>query len=291
MGEGNARSVSDSEVSDALVEIAPLQYGAVTKDEEGRLETVHDNYGNEYDAGEVDAVSENAEDAEKFLYRSTKYDEVDSIFIKSTNWISSKYQVKSEITLKKYKEVSGLLEQNTVINWVGKYACAVQALTQIARMEKMCAIMDREATISTYNKLWKYTNTKETAESKKDTKDDVIYGETDMQDAAEGFVKFAKEKGYKNTEVKGMETDPSVAWLKNKLEYNRPILMGYGINVNNEQSAHAISVLGYRRATKVSSGNTYDYLMVYDSWTGSPVYLNYSTVDMMWCQATYFWVK
>lgn len=286
--EDNVRSISGSEVSDALVEIAPLQYGVVTKDENDQLETVHDNYGNEYDVEDVDAVSE---DTEELLYSSTKYDDVDSIFIKSANWIPSKYQVKNEITLQKYKEVSRLLNQQTIIDWVGKYACAVQALTQIARMEKMCAVNDKEDTINTYNTLWKYTKTQETDESKKDTNKKHIRGTTYLNNAAEGFVKFAQEKGYKNTTVKGMETNPSVSWLKDKLEYNRPILMGYGINVNNERSGHAISILGYRRATKVSSGNTYDYLMVYNGWDATPAYLNYSTVDMMDCEATYFWVK
>ena len=283
----NARSVSDTEVSDALVEIAPLQYGAVTKDEDGQLETVHDNYGNEYDLEDVNAVSE---DSEEVLYGSTQYNGAESIFIKSGNWIPSKYQVKSEITLQKYKERSMLLLIDNAETWVKKYACVVQALTQIAYMERMCNSGEKD-TISIYNTLWKYTKTFETDESKKDTTKDVIYGSTYVKDAAEGFVRLAQEKGYKNTEVKGIETDPSVSWLKNKLEYNRPILMIYGINVDGKRSGHGISILGYRRATKVSSGNTYDYLMVYDSWTGSPVYLNYSTVDMMWCQATYFWVK
>ena len=283
----NARSVSDTEVSDALVEIAPLQYGAVTKDEDGQLETVHDNYGNEYDLEDVNAVSE---DSEEVLYGSTQYNGAESIFIKSGNWIPSKYQVKSEITLQKYKERSMLLLIDNAETWVKKYACVVQALTQIAYMERMCNSGEKD-TISIYNTLWKYTKTFETDESKKDTTKDVIYGSTYVKDAAEGFVRLAQEKGYKNTEVKGIETDPSVSWLKNKLEYNRPILMIYGINVDGKRSGHGISILGYRRATKVSSGNTYDYLMVYDSWTGSPVYLNYSTVDMMDCQATYFWVK
>lgn len=174
--------------------------------------------------------------------------------------------------------------------WVKKYACTVQALTQIAHMEKMCGTGEKD-TRSIYNTLWKYTKTQETDESKKNTKSDVMYGSTYIDDAAEGFVKLAQEKGYKNTEVKGIETDPSVLWLKNKLEYNRPILMGYGINVNGKRSGHAISVVGYRRATKMSSGNTYDYLKVYNSWDDSPAYLNYSTVDMIDCSATYFWVK
>lgn len=67
--------------------------------------------------------------------------------------------------------------------------------------------------------------------------------------------------------------------------------MGYGINVNGKRSGHAIFILGYERATKVSSGKTYNYLKVYDGWNNTPAYMNYTTVDMMDCSATYFGVK
>lgn len=45
------------------------------------------------------------------------------------------------------------------------------------------------------------------------------------------------------------------------------------------------------KAKKVSSGNTWNYLMVYDGWNDEPRYLNYSTVDFIDCKASYFWVK
>lgn len=42
--------------------------------------------------------------------------------------------------------------------------------------------------------------------------------------------------------------------------------MGYGINVDGKQNGQKISVLGLIRAKKVLSGNTWNYLMVYNSW-------------------------
>ena len=67
--------------------------------------------------------------------------------------------------------------------------------------------------------------------------------------------------------------------------------MGYGINVGGKRQGHEISVLGLIRAKKVSSGKTYNYLMVYDTWHNSPTYINYTTVDFTNCDAAYFWVK
>lgn len=52
-----------------------------------------------------------------------------------------------------------------------------------------------------------------------------------------------------------------------------------------------ISNLGHVKAKKVSSGNTYNYLMVYDGWRDYPVYINYSTVDFMDCDAACFTIK
>lgn len=145
---------------------------------------------------------------------------------------------------------------------------------------------------NTYNKLWSYTKTTETSESKKNTKKDkVIYGEGTISDLSNGFIKFAQEKGYTGTQDKGIQKNPSVAWIKDKLQYNRPIVMVYGINVNGSRSGHCISILGYMSAKKVSSGNTYNYLMVYNSWDSEVSYINYTTVDFLDCSAAYFWVK
>lgn len=42
-------------------------------------------------------------------------------------------------------------------------------------------------------------------ESKKDTKSDIIYGGGYTSDTAKGFIKLAKERGFKNTVFKGIE--------------------------------------------------------------------------------------
>lgn len=67
--------------------------------------------------------------------------------------------------------------------------------------------------------------------------------------------------------------------------------MMYGINVNGERLGHFISILGYRKAKDTSSGKTYNYLQVYNSWDDTYVFLNYSTVDFMDCEAVCFAVK
>ncbi len=67
--------------------------------------------------------------------------------------------------------------------------------------------------------------------------------------------------------------------------------MGYGINVNEKYSGHFISILGYMGAKKMSSGNTWNYLMVYNGWDNTVSYLNYTCVDFIDCEASYFWVK
>lgn len=281
-------------VSKAIVQIAPLQYGAVVSEKEIESECICDNYGNLFEIEEVDTLQSALEDegvVEELLYGSKQYGSVDSIYIKSSNWVTSKYQVQEKITLLKYQYRTWLFSERDIEKLTGKYACSVQALTQIAYMEKLCTHYD-DSIKATYNKLWNYTKTRETAESKKNTASSkIVYGTGTIKNAANGFVRLAKEMGYKNTEFKGIEINPSVAWIKNKLEYNRPILMGYGINVNGKRSGHAISILGYERATKVSSGKKYNYLKVYDGWNNTPAYMNYTTVDMMDCSATYFWVK
>ena len=66
----------------------------------------------------------------------------------------------------------------------------------------------------------------------------IVLGKGNIVDAADGYVKFAKEKGDKKTEV------------------------GYGIKVKDKnegkRSGHFISILGYVRAQKISSGNTWN---------------------------------
>lgn len=63
------------------------------------------------------------------------------------------------------------------------------------------------------------------------------------------------------------------------------------INVGGERSGHCITVLGCIQARKVSSGNKWNNLMVYDGWYSTPSYINYDCVDFEYYRAAYFDVK
>ena len=117
------------------------------------------------------------------------------------------------------------------------------------------------------------------------------YGENYSEiELGKGFIQYAKEKGYKN--VAGYRiTNPSVLKIITCIGKNYPMLMVYEINVGSDISLHAISVLGYVQATKVASGNTWNYLLVYDGINDNPSHLNYSCVDFNHCSIVYFQMK
>lgn len=275
-------SRSNLDISNQLIEISPTQYALSAKNnrQKGKTTKVYDIYGN--------IISSN-----DLVAESTKYSKADSIFISSDSWTNSKYKVdkSSKIILKKYTNRPKLFGEWDIENLTNKYCCVTQALLQIAYMEKLTNGSDSSIK-TTYNKLWNYCKISETKKSKKNTaKYKIQYGEGTLSNANNGFVKLAKEKGYSRTKTNSIKKNPSVSWIKDKLKHNRPILMFFGINVDGKRNGHAISILGYMKAKKVSSGKTWNYLMVYDSWSRSAYYLNYSTVDFMDCSAAYFWVK
>lgn len=280
-------SLKNYKIDKEIIQFDPFQYGIVITDKNNKTKG-YNNYGEEIDINYGDEA----------VYKSGS-----SIYIRSANWKSSEYveNKTSKIVLDKFSKRSLLFTQKKVTDITGRYACAVQALTQIAYMEGLCTGTERSI-LTTYNLLWAYTDTKETEESQKNTdKEKTIFGTTGtllvdgIVKSGKGFVTYAKNMGYRNTEYKGVTNKPSVAWIKDKLKYNRPVLMSYGIDINSNgkivESGHQISILGYVSAKKVSSGNTWNYLMVYDGWNNTVSYLNYSTVDFNRCSATYFWVK
>lgn len=268
---------SQIEIKKTLQKQAPLHYDIEFSDEKGNDYQV-DNHNN----------------LEELTYTSTKYNNIGSIFIKKSNWTSSKYSVKKGTTVSysKYKN-EAMFTEYTAESVTKSYACGVQSLYQIGLFEGITKKDSPKDITNDYNLLWKYSNTKETSESKKvpASSKKITYGKGNIVDAADGFVKFAKEKGKKKTSHSSIKTDPSVKWIKGELEDDKPILMGYGLNVDGKRIGHFITIIAYMQATKVSSGNSYDYLKVYDGWYATPCYLNYSCVDFMDCDATSFTVK
>ena len=275
------RGMSFPNAEKSIVEIAPLNYAMII--EEPETMRVFDSYGNQMSI---------VEEKVKWSGASKKYKDHEELFISSKKWIAPVYRPERSITLKKYNSKTILPTQGWSEIWVGKYACGVQALLQIGLMEKVIA-NTADAKVNAYNKLWKYTKTVETKDSKKNTAKTgkIVYGEGGMDDAAKGFVKYLKEKGYKKSDYKTSSDRPTIKWINDKLNKNKSLLMVYGINIGGKRSGHFISILGFRRAVEVSKNCTYDYLMVYDGWDSNVAYMNYSKIDFMDCAVTYFNVK
>lgn len=261
--ENTDYSRSDIDIDQTVIEISPFHYGVVVESDNDT--EIIDNYGESLD------------------YQSTKYNNTGSIYISSDKWTSSKYRVVKSSYLKKYVQRPYLFSDDKVKQVTSKYACGIQALLQVAYLEDIVDYSDAEIK-NTYNVLWKYTNT---STYEVDKTYGISYGSTVFSDLVSGFKKFATE--YYNYKLKyGKKSSPSIKWIKNKIEDNYSVILGYGINVGGERSGHCITVLGYIEAIKVSSGNTWNYIMVYDGWYSTPSYINYDCVDFMDYNAAYF---
>lgn len=223
------------------------------------------------------------------LYGAKKYANGDSIYIEKSNWYYTKYKVneKTKLILPKYDAKKKLVSQKKVTDAIGYYACSIQSLMQIAYMEGLLPKYTDKNIKAFYDDM---RGRNVIMQNKKGDKG-ITYGDTLLTKAANGFVKYAVDAGYKGTKLKTVQKNPDINWIRNKLEYNRPVLFGYGLNVNGKRVGHMISVLGAMKAKKVSSGNTWNYLMVYNAWDDRVSYINFDCVDFMDSIATYFWVK
>ena len=279
----------DMSIEEGIVELAPLQYAVVTKEKNKKGKKLYDNYGNELPESEFYGCSE-------------EYPSNGIIFISSENFKSTKYVIDQSTVLwnSKFAKRRDLLTENAIEAHTNSYACGPQSLLQIAHMEGIidyspCVYGAKGYTTDQinaawkkvnmwYNQLWITTNTNKYKEE-----NGIEYGKGNNIDAAKGFVKFAKGKGY--NVIYNIVDFPSVSQIRNALSKKSSILMQYAINVKGASSAHFISVLGQFKAKKVSSGNTYNYLAVYNGWNDSVSYLNYTCVDMEWCNMIVFNVK
>lgn len=268
-------NVKDISIETELYEIEPMQYAVKVKNKKDKNCKMYDSYGNSY--------------METGVYQSNGYDSAEEIFLTEKNFSDNKKykeEINERIILKKAKDASTksgykLIDRTDSQGYVKKYACGVTAMAELCHIEGLLKRNNKKDFADAYNTLWKYAKTKETKESKKDRankRTDIIYGENTHGNVVKGLKKYLKEKGYKNTIAK-TKSNPSTSWIKDKLLYNRPIVFSYGIKVNKEYSGHVINILGYKRAKKMSSGNTYNYLMVHDGWNHESVrYINYTTV-------------
>ena len=268
-------------ISSDIYEVAPLQYCVNVKDNKNNKKEVYDNYG---------------EILNDISIGSTKYKNKTIIFIK--DFTSTKYKVDNSqtITLSCAKDNKGkykLLSLYNIENVTSKYCCGISVISQIAYMKNLYPFKNQNDFIkATYNKLWNYAKvTNLSKHYEKQLNKYITTGSVNTENAAKALIKYAKERGYKNSYY-STKSNPSVSWIKTNLKNNKPILMGYTINLQDgTTSAHGISILGYKRAKKISSGKTYNYLMVYDAWNDTVRYLNYTHVDFTACVAESFTIK
>ena len=266
--EGRPRRKID--IEETITKIGPMNYGLGYKDKKGKR-AFKDRNGQDV-----------AVEADINMIRGS-YEEAQSIFIKKASWKETKYREveNSRIELSKYKKRPGLLTQDNTTDYTNQYACGIQALAQIAYMHGMITYEANDYAAA-YKLLWDLCKTKIY-----NAPDIPRLGENDMENLTVGFYKYAMKKGYTKVSYPSIVKNPTTTWIKSCLKNNSPILMTYSIYLEDgEQSAHAISILGYVRATKVSSGNTWNYLMVYDGWNSSPSYLNYTCAELYFCEAS-----
>lgn len=195
---------------------------------------------------------------------------------------------KTKKVLSKYVGRTTLITQQRVTDLTKYYACSIQSLMQIAYMEKLIGSYSDKNIKDFYANM---RDRKMILKNSSPDKNGVVTGFTYLGNAAKAFVNYAVDAGYKGTKIKKSQENPDIDWIRNKIEYNRPILFAYHMNLKSGKIGHMLSILGVMKAKKVSSGNTWNYIMVYNGWDGEVRFINYDCVDFVDSIATYFWVK
>jgi hypothetical protein len=162
---------------------------------------------------------------------------------------------------------------------VGKYACSVQAMYNIACQKK---IKVDGGNVKTYNFLWDKSGTTETDKSKKDRaakNSNIVYGSTTHSKIQTALVALAKNQGYAKSSC-ATSNSPTYATFKTAVKDGKSSVLSMNIvKKDNTKSGHSVSVVGYFSA-KNKSGTIYKYLYVADGWyNGSYKYVCISNKD------------
>ena len=270
--EGRPRRKID--IEETITKIGPMNYGLGYKDKKGKR-AFKDRNGQDIEVEENEIGK---------IPVTAPYTNAQAIYISEYSY-KKNYRLVNKTVLEKYTDRPGLLNQDSVILKTNKYACAVVALMQIAYMEKLTSYDDnvygRE-----YQQMWDYCKTKSVSKDGATT-----FGSNIIDDAAKGFLKFARMNGKRGTSEYELISKPSVSWIKSNLKNNLPILMAYSIKTKDGYEGHAVSVLGCKRAENRTSGNRWNFLMVADGWNWKPTYINYSCTNFSYCEMAKFVIR
>lgn len=222
-----------------------------------------------------------------------------SLYISSENFNDTSQYVVNQNTvlvLSKFARRHKVLSKYQLSVNSGKFACGIHSMIQIAYTEGIFDLVDdnyyfsQNEIRSIYDYLW--DNAEAWYNEEQDPEKRYKAGGSDVYKTADALVKYAKYKGKTNS-VCTIYEEPSVELIRTKLSQNKTISMSYHINVTDpdEYPGHAITVFGVKNARKVVSGNNWNYLMVADGMNDTITYLNYSTVDFIWCKIACFYIN
>jgi hypothetical protein len=141
---------------------------------------------------------------------------------------------------------------------VKKYACAVQAMMNIA-LQKSYIYNNTE--VNTYNYLWTLSST-----TTDHVSGDVTYGSTSDSKIQTALVALAKYKGHVNSSC-ATSSSPTYTTFKNAVNSGKSSTLSMHIvKTDGTNSGHTVSVVGYR-AAKNNAGTVYSYVYVADGWS------------------------
>ena len=266
------------DIGDFMFKTGPLEYAVGYINEKGELHN-EDCFGNEVSTPNF--VLESVCDT---------YNNEKSIFIDINNFINtSKYQIVEGISYDvsgaKFdkKPTSPIAEKGDYkalwdawyVNSVKKYNCGLTADLHILAIKNQLGNFSLDDIRNTYKKLMNMATKKVLVSTSNGINYYSMYA-TDTSDVLTMYLKL--NTPYKNT-ISTYKQNPASSWIKSEIKNNHPIVLSYHIKTKNGKSDHAVTIFSFRRAKKVSSGNTYNYLGVFDGWTYNPKFINYTTVD------------
>jgi len=284
----NARSLYDcmvdniTETGDSVVfnkklyNTAPMDYVISAKDKNNE-EVVYNNFKKKVSKKKYKEFIKKAkttfESSNKFT-TTIKYDSHGDLF--SSSYETGSTVISGPIYTSKYSSSKSMISHRTIMTNTSKYACAVVALTEIARQE---GILKNSSITDTFNALWTATSTSKTSTETFYGKS-VTLGSTKDSKLSSGMTKYCNDMGKKNTTT-STSSNPSFSFFTKAIDSNNSVSLSYRIlETSGEKSGHTVNVVGYCTAKK--SGITSNYLIVADGWyDDAPKYMNYSSIDFV----------
>ncbi|MCR5582839.1 MAG: hypothetical protein K6F70_04415 [Eggerthellaceae bacterium] len=263
-------SASDLSVEDddpAVIKLSPIEYGVIDADDESVVT-------NEGDEGSLDGVT----DDEASSVRAKDPAKWDDAFIPITT-LYRNYTITSSGNLDEFYSIN----EKEIEKRTNHYACLVSAYYAIAGYY---GVLNVWSDFQEYDAIWNYTGTKV---YKRDI-DGVLYGSTDIESGADGFVKYLKSKGVtvSRTTTSGK---PSFNKFKSSVNSGNPsIVHAWLIQPGKDYpEGHAMFVEGYiTAADKSTPTRGVCILQVFDGWRDNVRYLNYDFKSFTKVRGTFF---